>query len=310
MHIRTPRATKTGAAIATLAIAALLAACTSGGSGDTTTQDAGSAPDTTAQTEEPAVEPTGITPEPPVLDDYVTPGKITFATSEPAFSPWVENDDPASGEGFEAAVAYAVAEQMGFAKEDVVWVRADFNASIQPGPKDFDLNLQQFSITPERQQVVDFSTPYYTTSQVAITISSSQAAGASSLADLKGMVIGAMTGTTSLEAINASIQPDNGAQVFNSNDDAKLALQNRIIDVLVVDLPTAFFMVGAELDGGIILGQLPDSAGGDEFGILLEKDSPLTATVSQAVDALRDGGTLAQLEETWLGGANAAPVLQ
>ncbi|QAY63026.1 amino acid ABC transporter substrate-binding protein [Xylanimonas allomyrinae] len=240
---------------------------------------------------------------------YVTAGKLTIATAEPAYSPWVENDDPASGEGFEAAVAYAVADRLGFARDDVVWTRTTFDEAIAPGPKDFDLNLQQFSITDERRNAVDFSTPYYETTQVAITVEGSPAASATTLADLKPLRIGAQTGTTSLDAVDASIAPDGGAQVFNTNDDAKLALQNGTIDALVVDLPTAFYLVGAELDGGTILGQLPDSAGGDQFGIVLEKDSPLTADVSAAVDALRADGTLDELARTWLGGEGAAPVL-
>lgn len=240
---------------------------------------------------------------------YVTDGKLTIATAEPAYSPWVENDDPASGEGFEAAVAYAVAEKLGFAKDDVVWTRTTFDQAIAPGPKDFDLNLQQFSITDERRQAVDFSTPYYETTQVAITVESSPAASATSLADLKPLRIGAQTGTTSLDAVNASIAPAGGAQVFNTNDDAKLALQNGTIDALVVDLPTAFYLTGAELDGGKIIGQLPDSAGGDQFGFVLEKGSSLTGQVSDAVDALRADGTLDELAAQWLGGEGAAPVL-
>jgi polar amino acid transport system substrate-binding protein len=240
---------------------------------------------------------------------YVTEGKLTIATAEPAYSPWVENDDPASGEGFEAAVAYAVADKLGFARDDVVWTRTTFDEAIAPGPKDFDVNLQQFSITDDRRQAVDFSTPYYQTTQVAITVDGSPAASASTLADLKPLRIGAQTGTTSLDAVNDAIAPADGAQVFNTNDDAKLALQNGTIDALVVDLPTAFYLVGAELDGGKIIGQLPDSAGGDEFGFVLEKGSPLTADVSAAVDALREDGTLEQLEKKWLGGQGAAPVL-
>ncbi|WP_425956673.1 transporter substrate-binding domain-containing protein [Xylanimonas sp. McL0601] len=239
----------------------------------------------------------------------VTPGKLTIATAEPAYSPWVEDDDPASGKGFEAAVAYAVAEWLGFSKGDVVWTRTTFDQAIAPGPKDFDFNLQQFSITDERRQAVDFSPPYYETTQVAITVDGSPAATATTLADLKPLRVGAQTGTTSLDAVNAAIAPDGGAQVFNTNDDAKLALQNGTIDALVVDLPTAFYLVGAELDGGKIIGQLPDSAGGDQFGLVLEKGSPLTANVSAAVDALRADGTLDRLAQTWLGGEDAAPVL-
>jgi polar amino acid transport system substrate-binding protein len=241
---------------------------------------------------------------------YVTPGKLTIATGEPAYSPWVEDDDPASGKGFEAAVAYAVAEEMGFAQDDVVWVRTGFEQAIAPGPKDFDLNLQQFTITDERRSAVDFSTPYYTTAQVVVALEGTPAAGATSLAELEPLTIGAASGSTSFEAAEAQIHPAAGVQVFNTNDDAKLALQNGQVDAIVVDLPTAFYLVGAELDGGAIVGQLPDSAGGDELGFVLEKDSPLTDDVSAAVDALREDGTLAALADQWLGSAGAAPVLQ
>lgn len=243
--------------------------------------------------------------------DYVTAGKLTIATGEPAYYPWVQDDDPASGQGFEAAVAYAVAEELGFDRADVEWVRTTFDQAIAPGPKDFDLNLQQFSITPEREEAVDFSSPYYETTQVVITVEDSPAAGADSIADLQPLLVGAQTGTTSLTAIEEVIAPTSGAQVFNTNDDAKLALQNGQVDAIVVDLPTAFYLTAVELEGGEIIGQLPQtSAGGDEFGFVLEKDSPLTARVSAAVDALRADGTLDALAAEWLGGDDAAPELE
>lgn len=242
---------------------------------------------------------------------HITEGKLTIGTGEPAYYPWVLDDDPESGEGFEAAVAYAVADELGFAHDDVVWVRSTFDQAIAPGPKDFDFNLQQFSITDERAENVDFSSPYYETTQVVITVEDSPAASATSIADLQGLLIGAQTGTTSLDAIETVIQPTAGAQVFNTNDDAKLALQNGTVDAIVVDLPTAFYLTGVELEGGTIVGQLPATAGGgDAFGLVLAKDSPLTAEVTAAVDALRDNGTLDELAAEWLGGEGAAPVLE
>ncbi|UOE44559.1 ABC transporter substrate-binding protein [Agromyces larvae] len=240
--------------------------------------------------------------------DFVTEGKFTVGTGEPAYFPWVIDDTPESGEGFESAVAFAVAEQLGFAKEDVVWVRTTFDQAIAPGPKDFDINLQQFSITPERAEAVDFSSPYYETTQVVITVEGSPAAGATSIADLKPLLIGAQTGTTSFDAIEQAIAPDQGAQVFNTNDDAKLALQSGTVDAIVVDLPTAFYLTGAELDGGLIIGQLPTAGAGDEFGLVLAKGSPLTERVTAAVDALREDGTLDALAEQWLGSDDTAPV--
>lgn len=243
---------------------------------------------------------------------YVTDGKLTIGTGEPAYYPWVIDDDPESGEGFEAAIGYAVAEQLGFEKDDVVWVRTTFDQAIAPGPKDFDFNLQQFSITEARAANIDFSSPYYETTQVVITTESSKAADASSIADLKDLLVGAQVGTTSFDAIEQQIDPTAGAQAFNTNDDAKLALQSGQVDALVVDLPTAFYLTGVELDGGLIVGQLPEAEGaaGDEFGLVLAKDSPLTADVTAAVDALRDDGTLQAIADEWLADAADAPVLQ
>lgn len=274
------------AIIAAAASALLLVGCATGGS----TPDDSAAPE----------------------GDTITAGKLTIATGEPAYYPWVIDDQPESGEGFEAAVAYAVADQLGYAEADVVWVRQTFDESIAPGPKDFDLNLQQFSITDERKQAVDFSSAYYQTSQVVITAEGSPAADASTLADLKPFLVGAATGTTSFTAIETLIAPDLGAQAFSSNDDAKLALESGTVDAIVVDLPTAFYLTGVELTGGIIIGQLPTDAAtaGDSFGFVLEKDSPLTADVTAAVDALRADGTLDELAAEWLADSGDAPVLQ
>jgi len=243
--------------------------------------------------------------------DYITDGKLTIGTGEPAYFPYVIDDAPESGEGFESAIAYAVAEELGFAAEDVVWVRTGFDEVIAPGPQNFDFNLQQFSITDERKQQVDFSSPYYEATQAVITVEGSAAAGATSIADLKDLLIGAATGTTSLQAVEETIQPTAGAQVFNTNDDAKLALENGQVDAIVVDLPTAFYITGVELDGGVIVGQLPAAAGiSDEWGLLLAKDSPLTAKVTAAVDALRESGKLDEIAEQWLGADAGAPFLK
>lgn len=242
--------------------------------------------------------------------ETITAGKLTIGTGLPAYYPWVVDDNPESGEGFEAAVAYAVAEELGFAPEDVVWVRTTFEEAIQPGPKNFDFNLQQYSITEERKASVDFSSPYYYTAQTVITVAGSAAEGVTDLVGLKGLLIGAQTGTTSLKAIEDIIQPTAGAQVFNSNDDAKAALANGQVDAIVVDLPTAFYLTAVELDGGIILGQLEGAEAGDTFGLVLDKDSPLTAAVTAAVDALRENGKLAEIEKTWLADYANAPVLK
>ncbi|SNS09783.1 amino acid ABC transporter substrate-binding protein, PAAT family [Geodermatophilus saharensis] len=242
--------------------------------------------------------------------DTLEPGTLTVATDQPAYEPWVVDDTPENGEGFESAVAYAVAEQLGYAEDDVTWTRVPFTAAIQPGPRPFDFDINQFSITEERRQAVDFSSPYYTVSQAVITTAGSAADGATSLDDLRGLRLGAQVATTSLDVLTEVIAPETEPVVFNTNDDAKLALQNGQVDAIVVDLPTAFYITSAELDNGVIVGQLEDSGeGGDQFGLLLAKDSPLTDCVSQAVDALREDGTLADLEQQWLSDVADAPVL-
>jgi polar amino acid transport system substrate-binding protein len=233
-------------------------------------------------------------------------GTITFGTDQPAYPPWFVDDDPANGKGFESAVAYAVADKLGYDKEHVKWVRVPFNAAIAPGPKTFDANLNEFSITDERKQAVDFSAPYFDVTQAVVAVKSSPAAGVKDLAGLKGLKLGAQVGTTSYTAAKAI---DSGVAVFNNNDDAKAALSSGQIDALVLDLPTAF-EVQSELTDGVIVGQLPaGTEKAEQFGIVLDKGSPLTACVSKVVDELGDNGDLFKLQKTWLAGAGAAPML-
>ncbi len=240
----------------------------------------------------------------------VTPGVLTIATSDPAYEPWVVDNDPSSGKGFESAVAYAVADQLGFDADHVQWEVASFDQIIAPGAKTFDVAINQVSISDERKASLDFSSPYYTTTQAVVTLEGTPAASATSLADLKALKIGAMVGTTSLTAAQETIDPTTPVSPFNDNDQVKQALTSGLVDAIVVDLPTALYITAAELDGGILLGQLPDSAGGDEFGLVLDQGSALTAPVTDAVDALRADGTLDDLQATWLTDAAGAPVLQ
>lgn len=233
-------------------------------------------------------------------------GSITFGTDQPAYPPWFVDDDPANGKGFESAVAYAVAGKLGYAAQDVKWVRVPFNAAIAPGPKTFDANLNEFSITDERKQAVDFSSPYFNVTQAVVAVKSSPAAQVKTLDGLKGLKLGAQVGTTSYTAAQAI---DPGVAVFNNNDDAKAALTNGQIDALVLDLPTAF-EVQSELTDGVIAGQLPPGQEkAEQFGIVLDKGSPLTACVSKAVDDLGSDGELFKLQKVWLTGAGNAPVL-
>ena len=208
-------------------------------------------------------------------------------------------------------MAYAAAEKLGYAKADVQWTRTTFDGAIAPGAKDFDWNLQQFSITEDREKAVDLSAPYYAVNQAIVSHAGSPIAGAKTLAELESAKLGAAVGSTSLDAAQ-QLGTGEEVSVFNDNAAAVSALKNEQIDGLVVDLPTAFYLVAAEIDEGVIVGQLPapDGATTDEFGILLTNNSPLTSCTSQAVDQLRADGTLAQLEETWLGSDAGAPTLQ
>nr|WP_201774771.1 ABC transporter substrate-binding protein [Demequina salsinemoris] len=240
--------------------------------------------------------------------DTVTEGKLTIATGEPAYEPWVVDDAPESGEGFEAAVAYAVAEELGYAAEDVVWVRTGFDEAIAPGAKDWDFNIQQFSITDERKEAVDFSSAYYTATQAVVSVEGNDYADAATVADLDGALVGVAVGTTSYDIAVEALGEDN-IQVFNSQADVNAALVAGQIDAYVTDLPSALYQAAVELDGGVVVGQFADSEGGDEFGLVLPKDSALTEPVTEAVDALAADGTLADLETEWLSDAIDVPVL-
>jgi polar amino acid transport system substrate-binding protein len=237
-------------------------------------------------------------------------GVLTIATDEPVYGPWFDNNEPSNGKGYEAAVAYAVAKELGYSADKVEWVRVPFNNVVAPGCRNFDFDINEFSITPERAKVIDFSTGYYDVTQAVITVAGSKIANAKSIADLKGAKLGAQVGTTSYATITDVIKPTQDAAVFDTNDVAKQALSNGQIDGLVVDLPTAFYITAVDLDNGKIVGQFPAKAGGEQFGLVLSKGSALTADVSKAVDTLRANGTLAKIEDRWLAAGASAPVLK
>lgn len=292
---------KTGFALAAIALL-VLSACSSGS--ETAVEESPAAEETTEATQE-------VNPCSKDQLETLTAGTLTIATGEPAYYPWVLEDAPESGEGFEPAVAYAVAAELGFSAEEVEWVRTTFDGAIAPGPKPFDFNLQQFSITEERKQVVDFSSGYYYVTQAIVSTEDSSIANATSVAELKGAKLGAAVGTTSLAAAQTIIAPDQEISVFNNNSDAVQALIAGQIDGLVLDLPSAFFEVAVNIEGGKFIGQLPaDPNTPEQFGLLLAKDSPLTSCVTQAVDTLRSNGTLAEIEATWLAADQGAPVLK
>jgi polar amino acid transport system substrate-binding protein len=238
-----------------------------------------------------------------------TPGKLTIGTDSPAYPPYFEDNDPSNGKGFESAVAYALAENLGFTKDQVSWVVVPFNSSYAPGAKDFDFDINQISITPERAQAVDFSDGYYAVQQAVIAIKGTPGAAATSIADLQGLKLGAQVGTTSLKYIQDVVRPGAGASVYDDTNAATQALKNGNIDGIVVDLPTAFYITGVELDNGLIVGAFPAAQGGEEFGMLFEKGSPLVPCVNNALALLRSQGTLQQITDQWLGGKAGVPAL-
>ena len=239
----------------------------------------------------------------------VADGKLTVGTDKPAFPPYFEDDDPTNGKGFESAVAYAIARELGFEQSEVEWTVVPFNASYRPGPKDFDFDVNQISITPARAKRVDFSEPYYQAPQAVIAAKGSPAADATSLADLKDATIGVQIGTTSLDAVNASIQPSEQPKVFDDSNAVVTAIKQDQVDAVVVDLPTALFLTAVELPGASVVGQF-EAPGGDEWGALLEKDSPLTDCVNQAIGRLKDSGELEEITQQWMSESADAPVLQ
>ncbi|MEU7097563.1 ABC transporter substrate-binding protein [Streptomyces longwoodensis] len=240
-----------------------------------------------------------------------TSGRLTVATDEPAYEPWFKDDKPANGQGYESAVAYAVAQRLGYDKSAVVWQSVPFNKAFAPGEKTFDFDVNQVSISDERKKAVDFSSGYYDVRQAVIALKGTKAARAKNIADLKGLKLGAQVGTTSLDYIDDVVRPTHQAAVYAKNDQAKSALRNGQVDAIVTDLPTAFYITAAEVTDGTIVGQFENKAGTPEqFGLVLDKGSALTSCVTTAVDALRKDGTLARLEQQWLSDAVDAPVLK
>ncbi len=274
------------------ALALLVSACGSSSSEDTASTTVVSASDCT-----------------PAQLATKTKGELTVATDKPAYPPYFEDDEPANGKGFESAVAYAIAEQLGFDKSEVRWTVEPFNASYAPGPKNFDFDVNEVSITPAREKAVDFSAPYYTANQAIVAVSGSQASKATSLADLKDAKIGVQIGTTSQEAVEDKIDPSSEIQVFNNSNDVVTALKNGQVEAVAVDLPTALYVTAVQVSDAGIVGQFP-APGGDRWGALLAKGSSLTACVSNAVEELRSSGQLQKLNRQWMSRAAGAPLLR
>lgn len=249
--------------------------------------------------------------------ELVTDGTLTIGTDNPAFPPWFQDAEGApwdpttepTQQGYEAAVAYAVAEELGFSDDQVEWVVVPFDNVFRPGPKPFDFDINQVSYTEERDQAVDFSDSYYDVQQAVVALESSDYAGATSLADLQGAKLGAPVGTTSFDVIESTIAPGEDPAVFNTLNDAVTALSNRQVDGIVVDLPTSFFITAVQVPNGQIVGQVAAESQ-EYFGMVFEEGNPLRDCVNEALAALREDGTLDQIEQEWITDRANAPVLE
>ena len=247
----------------------------------------------------------------------VNAGQLTVGTDNPAFPPWFGGkekspwkvSDPRSGQGFESAVAYAVARKLGFTKDQVKWIVVPFNTSFAPGPKKFDFDINQISYTPARAKVVDFSDSYYNVNQAVVGRKGTKIAQAKSSADLQSAKLGAQLGTTSYQYIKEFIKPSQQPGVFDTNDAAVAALKNGQIDGLVVDLPTAFFVTAVQVPNGKIIGQFPTGNAGERFGMVLQKGNKLVGCINHALNQLKADGTLQQIQDKWLAKVGGAPIL-
>src|SRR4051812_2688698 len=250
--------------------------------------------------------------------NLVTSDQLTIGTDNPAFPPWFggtpkkpwQVSDPRSGQGYESAVAYAVAKQLGFSKAEVDWTRVPFNTSFAPGPKTFDFDINQISSTPARAKVVDFSDSYYDVNQSVVVNKGTPIASATSIAALKPYSLGAQLGTTSYQFIQDTIKPSKKPSVFPQNAGAVQALKNKQIDGLVVDLPTAFYVTAVQVPNSKVLGQFEAEPGGEHFGMVFQKGNTLVGCVNSALAKLRSDGTLKQLQQQWLAKATGAPTLK
>lgn len=249
--------------------------------------------------------------------NLVNSGQLTVGTDNPAYPPWFGGSemapwkisDPRSGQGFESAVAFAVAKQLGFAKSEVKWIVVPFNTSFAPGPKKFDFDINQISFKPARAKAVDFSDSYYDVNQSIVVVQGTKIASAKSIADLKPYKLAAQIGTTSYDLIKDTIKPSKQPSVFDTNDAAVQALKNKQIDGLVVDLPTAFFVTAVQVPKGTIVGQFENKSG-EHFAMVFEKGNSLVKCVNSALAELKSSGTLQQIQDKWLSKVVGAPVLK
>jgi polar amino acid transport system substrate-binding protein len=293
-------------AIAVVAALAGVAAGCGGGSGTTTSSNATSTSDKAACTKDTL--------------HLQTPGTLTIGTGNPAYPPWYEGgtpnggtfkvNDPATGKGYESAVAYAIAKRLGFSHDEVKWIPVAFNLTFKPGPKNFDFAMQQISYNKQRAQAVDFSDSYYDVNQALVALKDSSIAHATSISDLKDAKLGVVVGTTSYDYINQNIKPSSKPLVYDTLDANVAALKAGQIDGLVTDVPSAYYIGNVQLSNATVVGRFPTVGSQEYFGLTFEKGNPLVACVNKAISDLRADGTLDQLEQQWITSKAHAPLIQ
>lgn len=233
-----------------------------------------------------------------IQPDLFKVGVLTVATDSPAYEPWFDNNTPSNGKGYESAVAYAVAKQLGFSKSQVKWTVEPFDASFAPGPKRFDFDINEISYTPQRARAVTFSSSYYDVQQALVALKNSPIASQHTPAELKNYVYGDQIGTTSLAFITSQIQPSAQPKVFNTLNDVKEALQTHQIAALVTDTPTAQYISSSEIPNSVMVAQFPST--GEHYGLLFSLGNPLVSCVNRAIATLKSDGTLAALQKQYL----------
>ncbi|HEY8814949.1 MAG TPA: ABC transporter substrate-binding protein [Candidatus Dormibacteraeota bacterium] len=260
-------------------------------------------------TNQPAAQPSAATLDCSVAKlNLQTSGQLTVATDSPAYDPWFSNNKPSNGKGYESAVAYAIATQLGFSNDQVKWVVEPFDSSYAPGPKKFDFDVNEISVTPDREQAVAFSKSYFDVNQAVVALKSNPIVNAHNPSDLAGYRYGDQVGTTGLAYIQSQIKPTKTPRVYNTLDDAVAALKVKQIDAIVIDTPTAAYMASQQVPNGAVVGQFPTT--GEHMGMLFAKDNPLVACVNQAIDKLSTAGTLKSLQAQYLSDYISIPVIQ
>ncbi len=287
------------AAITMMAASAVLAGCASSTSSSTSSAASAGASSSAAGA---SCSFAGI------QSDLYTKGVLTVATDQPAYPPWFENNKPSNGQGYESAVAYAVAAQLGFKAAQVKWVYEPFDSSYAPGPKKFDFDINEISYSAARAQVVTFSNSYYDVQQALVALKNSPIVTKHTPAELKSYIYGDQVGTTSLAFINSDIQPTQTPKVFETLNDVKQALQTKQIAALVTDTPTAQYISSSEIPGSVMVAQFPST--GEHYGLLFAKGDPLVGCVNQALATLKSNGTVNQLSAKYLQIYTSVPTIQ